>query len=1177
MKTTARTESAGFPTPATADFFRALFEQAAVGIAEIETSTGCFLRVNRHYADIAGYSPAEMARLDFRSLIHPDDLPTQQDNVRRLATGGIREFTMEMRCRRKDGEFVWGSLSGSPLWAPGEQPRSYVAVLEDITSRKQMAAEVRQRSQQLQLLSQAAQQINTCLEVPVILRRLVAAALELTGAEGGAAGFLIEGQMVFTEYNRQGQWVPVDYRFQPGYGVPGWVLETRAPYLSADAEHDPHVVPEIQRALGFRTLADVPILSRAGEMLACFEIHNKADRQAFTTQDVELLQGLAASAAVALENARLLAERKRAEAGLRGIEWMLNKSGAANNSRVSAGAGFTPAYGDLLPLNTCRVILDAVGQDVLAAIVGDYLDLLDTSAAVYERNGDYALGVFSSGWCRFMDEASRKLCHTTDNRQALACGRWHCHESCWTDVSKRSMETGEPVDRLCAGGLHLYAVPIRAGREIVGSINVGYGDPPRDPAKLQELAAKYGVDVGELTRRAEAYETRPHYIIELAKRRLAVSARLIGEIVERRRAVEAMREGEGRLRAIIEQAPFGAHSYELHEGQRLVLTAANRSADRILGIEHAPLIGRTIEEAFPGLCGTAIPDAYRRLATAEGNLEDEQVVYEQENIRGAFAIHAFHTGTNRMTVFFRDITERKRAEQNLQASERRFAQLLQNAYDTVVILDANGIQRYVSASAERVHGYTPAELVDIPVIETMIHPDDQASVQEAFRQMVETGEGGTQYRHRRKAGGWVYLEARGINQLNNPDIAGVVVNVRDITERKAAEAEREKLLSQLTQAQKMESVGRLAGGVAHDFNNMLQVILGNVSLALDDLPPESPLRESLEEIGQSAQRSADLTRQLLAFARKQTIQPKVLDLNDTLAGMLKMLRRLIGEDVNLSWMPGANLWSVKMDPSQIDQVLANLCVNARDAIEGIGTVTIETANVTLDDAYLATHPEAVAGDYVLLAVSDTGKGMDAETRSHLFEPFFTTKEQGKGTGLGLATVFGIVKQNQGLISVTSEQGQGTTMKIHLPRAAAEAVAAEQQKLHRALRGSETVLFVEDEEQILDLGKGILERQGYTVLAALTPEAALALARTHPGPISLLITDVVMPGMNGKELREQLRACQPGLKCLYISGYTSDVIAHHGVLENDVQFLQKPFTIPALAARVREVLEQPQDL
>jgi signal transduction histidine kinase len=405
----------------------------------------------------------------------------------------------------------------------------------------------------------------------------------------------------------------------------------------------------------------------------------------------------------------------------------------------------------------------------------------------------------------------------------------------------------------------------------------------------------------------------------------------------------------------------------------------------------------------------------------------------------------------------------------------------------------------------------------------------------------------------------------------HPDESTVLGVIEDITQRRQAESEKEKLREHLAQAQKMESVGRLAGGVAHDFNNMLQAILGNAGMALEDLPPDSPARECLEEIQKSAQRSADLTRQLLAFARKQTIQPKVLDLNDTLSAMLKMLRRLIGEDIDLAWLPGADLWPVRIDPNQLDQVLANLCVNARDAVPAHGHVSIETGNVTLTDTSLRTHPGCPPGDYVVLAVSDTGRGMDEETRAHLFEPFFTTKEVGQGTGLGLATVFGIVTQNGGLIQVASEVGQGATFKIYLPRAEA-AAAPPPPTIHRSLRGTETVLLVEDEEQILSLGRRILAQHGYTVLAAIRPEAALDLATHHTGTIHLLITDVVMPGMNGKELRERLRATQPNVKCLFMSGHTANVIAHHGVLDDGVWFLQKPFTNLTLTETVRKVLD-----
>jgi len=399
----------------------------------------------------------------------------------------------------------------------------------------------------------------------------------------------------------------------------------------------------------------------------------------------------------------------------------------------------------------------------------------------------------------------------------------------------------------------------------------------------------------------------------------------------------------------------------------------------------------------------------------------------------------------------------------------------------------------------------------------------------------------------------------------------MISTVWDVTDRKRNETEKEKLQAQLLQSQKMESVGRLAGGVAHDFNNMLQTILGYSDLSLAQVAATSPVHEGLLEIRKAAMRSADLTRQLLAFARKQTAIPKILDLNDTVAGMLKMLQRLIGENIELAWLPGHSLWPVKMDPSQLDQILANLAINARDAIADTGKITIETENALLDAAYCADHPDCLPGEYVLLVVSDNGCGMDRETLAQIFEPFFTTKEQGKGTGLGLATVYGIVKQNNGFVSVDSEPGQGTTFSIYLPSFASETVPEEASRQEEPAGGTETVLLVEDDAAILNLGKTILQRLGYTVLAANTPMMAIQLAQEHAGEIHLLITDVVMPEMNGRELVQRLSSCRPAMQCLYMSGYTADVIAHHGVLDPGIHFLQKPFSISDLALTIRKTL------
>ena len=425
------------------------------------------------------------------------------------------------------------------------------------------------------------------------------------------------------------------------------------------------------------------------------------------------------------------------------------------------------------------------------------------------------------------------------------------------------------------------------------------------------------------------------------------------------------------------------------------------------------------------------------------------------------------------------------------------------------------------------------------------------------------------FRLKTKSGGWRWINARGRvferDKDNKPlRMVGTHIDITDSIN----------LQAQLIQAQKMESVGRLAGGVAHDYNNALSVIIGFTELAIDGVDPTGPLCDDLKEVLAAAKHATEITRQLLAFARKQIIAPKVLDLNDNLEGMLKMLRRLIGEDIDLAWLPRASLWPVKIDSSQIDQILANLCVNARDAIEGVGKVTIETDNVVFDTDYCADHVGFVPGEFVKLAFSDDGCGMAKEILSKIFEPFFTTKDVEKGTGLGLATVYGIVKQNNGFINVYSEPGKGTTIKIYLPRHEGKVVEIQEESTVEILKSQgETVLIVEDELSILKLAHKILDGLGYTVLTAATPGEALGLAEEHAGEIDLLITDVIMPEMNGRELAERLQSLYPDLKCMFMSGYTANAIAHHSVLDKGVYFIQKPFPKRDLATTVRKALDE----
>lgn len=524
----------------------------------------------------------------------------------------------------------------------------------------------------------------------------------------------------------------------------------------------------------------------------------------------------------------------------------------------------------------------------------------------------------------------------------------------------------------------------------------------------------------------------------------------------------------------------------------------------------------------------------------------------------------------------RVISERQRAETALRLSEERFRLAMEATRDGLWDWDVVSGAVYYSPSYWAMLDYdADSQPQDAATWLEMIHPEDREAVLAANTDCIENRSESflIEYRMRAKDGTWKWIQGRGKAIVRDHDgqALRMIGTHVDISERKQYEAEQEKLKAQLLQSQKMESVARLAGGIAHDFNNMLMVIMGHADLALMTLPTEDPSRNRFQAIREVVTRSADLTRQLLAFARKQPITPIVVDLNLTIENMLAMLRRLIGEDISLTWLPEPQLWSIKADPSQIDQILANLCINARDAIDGVGKIIVETSNCTLSREDCAHQSGFLPGDYVRISVGDNGCGMDQQTLANIFEPFFTTKGVGKGTGLGLATVYGIVKQNQGVVNVYSEPGQGTVFTVYLPREMGSATIADHAPPVVVSGGKETILVVEDEAEILEMTTAMLHNLGYTVLATTSPIEALNRCVQHEGTIDLLLTDVIMPEMNGRDLATLFEQRHPGGKCLFMSGYTADIIAHQGVLDEGIHFLQKPFSHATLAAKVRETL------
>lgn len=524
-----------------------------------------------------------------------------------------------------------------------------------------------------------------------------------------------------------------------------------------------------------------------------------------------------------------------------------------------------------------------------------------------------------------------------------------------------------------------------------------------------------------------------------------------------------------------------------------------------------------------------------------------------------------------------DITERHEADKALLESQQRLSLAAQSAELGIWDWDIKKDRMVWDAQMFRLYGITePPSTYGVSIWEEGLHPDDRASAWEECRAALRgEREFNTEFRVRWPDGTVRHLSAQGIvlrDREGNPErMLGVNF---DITHRKEAEEEQRKLQAKLNQAQKMESVGRLAGGIAHDFNNMLNVILGYADLSLQQ-EPDDVLKENLNEIIQAAERSSHLTRQLLAFARRQTVHPTILNLNETIENMLKMLRRLIGEEINLRWIPGESLGTILMDPNQVDQILANLAVNAKDAMEeqGQGEITIETSFSRFDERDCTHKAGFQPGDYILLSFTDNGCGMEKESLENIFEPFYTTKGMGKGTGLGLATIYGIIKQNRGFIDVYSEPGEGTTFRIYLPIREGEVNPNNKFEAVPARGGDETVLIVEDDESILNLIRKVLEPMGYRVISSSNPRKALDLVRKSPCPIDLVITDVIMPDMNGKEMCDELKVLCPRAACLFMSGYPDNVISHQGILDGEVEFIQKPFSPGEISRKIREVLEK----
>jgi PAS domain S-box-containing protein len=785
-----------------------------------------------------------------------------------------------------------------------------------------------------------------------------------------------------------------------------------------------------------------------------------------------------------------------------------------------------------------------------------------------------------SNFCRLCSDVIRKT----------EIGRSNCFRSDAL-LGKGCLE-GPTIQTCLSGGLWDAGAGITVGGRHIANWLIGQvRDEAQTEAKMRAYALEIGADEETVV---EAFSEVP----AMARLQFEKISRVLFTLANQLSTLAFQN---------VQQARFIDEHKQVEEALQLTRFSIEHASDAVFWTTPDAYIVDVNEAACRTLGYTRQELLQLSVADVDPHYEEDQWIKNlaEQKLRGSMKFESEHLtkdgrlipveivsnhvqfGTEeRICGFVRDISERKQAEAALLAERRYLTDIIDSLPDPTFIIDNDqrivvwnraieemtGVKREGLlgkgnyAYAVPFYGERRPILIDLLNISeknmeraySTVRRCDDKIYAETFIPTLNHGKG-------------VYLWGVAAPLYDQSGLRiGAIEVIKDITELKRSEKTNIQLQEQLLQAQKIESVGRLAGGVAHDFNNMLGVILGHAELAQIQLDKTQPLHCHLEEIRKAAQRSADLTRQLLAFARKQTIAPQILSINETVEGMLGMLQRLIGEDIDLAWHPGKEGLMVKMDPSQIDQILVNLCVNARDAISDNGEITIETRITSIDEQYCARHANCLPGTYVTLSVSDNGRGMDAEIQSHLFEPFYTTKETGQGTGLGLATVYGIVQQNNGFINVYSEPGQGSTFRIYLPQCDGEKIERKASGNIQTSHGHETILLVEDEPMVLEMTIAMLESLGYTILPATTPKEALRLAREHEGNIHLLLTDVIMPEMNGRDLANQLVIICPEIKLLFMSGYTANAIAHHGVLDEGVQFIQKPFTLPDLAAKLRQM-------
>jgi len=855
----------------------------------------------------------------------------------------------------------------------------------------------------------------------------------------------------------------------------------------------------------------------------------------------------------------------RCEKQIRQIEQGVAKTVKSESDRSDRKELYRQPYGSLVDLNRCRLLVEAVGEDVIVDIASDFLDLLDTSAAVYEVNGDYALGIFTSGWCRLLDGASRKLCGHVSHEEALKSGKWLCHESCWTDASKVSIETGQPVDIECRGGIHLYAVPIRAGGRIVGSINFGYGDPPKDPAKLEKIAQMYGLKPEELLNQANAYQTRSPLIIEMAKRRLAVSAKLIGAMVESRQAEEKIKRAYTELDQIFNAAADGMCIIS----KESTILRVNETLCTIFGLNRDDVVGKKCFEVFHHLLCNSLNCPLSLILNGEEDVEHDVEIEHSDRRRiscilTAIPFRAIDGELIGIIEDFKDITERKQAEELLRESEEKYSTLVEQAKDGVVVVQ-DGVYKFANKAIEDMTGYAMEEMVEKPFLD-IIADESKDFVAQMYKLRLSGKDVPSFYEIKVKGKDGTIkdleLSCRIITYQGKPATMSIV---RDISERKKMEEEIQKI-------QRLEAVGILAGGIAHDFGNLLTVIIGNLSLMETYSKDERNTAEVIEVFEATkiaSRRAKTLTQQLLTFAKGGTPVKKIVSIAKLVKDTVSFA--LSGSAVRCELSIPDDLWLAEVDEGQIGQITNNVIINAVQAMPegGIIRICAENVTITLEDGLPLRE-----GEYIKLSIQDQGVGIPEKYLQKIFDPYFSTKST--GSGLGLAITYSIVKKHDGHITVESQAGIGTTFHIYLPASQKESFLFErnaQEILHSSGKGK--ILCMDDQQHITQMLARMLIHLGYEVESASEGNEAIELyesAKKAGHPFDAVILDLTIPGgIGGKEVVQKLREIDPEVKAIVSSGYSSDPILSEHERYGFKGAVAKPYEIRELSNILNKVI------